>query len=229
MDQVCVLSQRHPPAWVRPSPRVRGGVRCTSEGGAWRSPSGQARRRAGPPTSGGRCSNEWRDAVHGIGCRHGLGTVCSALQERPARWPVGCSVQLCEGEPTSATSGVTASPAPGQASKGRYRLRRLFAPAEQAMRKAQGSLQWTRGARVVSTGTAKTPDAIARDRRRLHGQVTGAQGGSVCGMPVGGVLCLGLTAARLASGGEPGNRRAGREARRRALRQCRGDIRVHLH
>jgi hypothetical protein len=57
--------------------------------------------------------------VHGIGCRHGLGTVYSALQERPARWPVGCSIQLCEGEPTSATSGVTASLAQGQASKGR--------------------------------------------------------------------------------------------------------------
>jgi hypothetical protein len=68
---------------------------------------------------GGRCSNGWRDAVRGIGCRHGLGTGCSALQERPARWPAGCSVQLCEGEPTFATSGVTASLAQGQASRGR--------------------------------------------------------------------------------------------------------------
>lgn len=118
MDQVSALSQRHPPAWVRPSPRVRGGVRCTSKGGARRSPSGQARPRTGLPTRGGRCSNGWRDAVRGIRCRHRLGSGCSALQERPARWPVGCSVQLCEGEPTSATSVVTASLAQGQASKG---------------------------------------------------------------------------------------------------------------
>ncbi len=118
MDQVSALSQRHPPAWVRPSPRVRGGVRCTSEGGARRSPSGQTRPRAGPPTSGGRCSNGWRDAVHGIGCRRGLGTVCSALQERPARWPVGCSIQLCEGEPTSATSGGHGQPGSGPGLKG---------------------------------------------------------------------------------------------------------------
>jgi hypothetical protein len=82
--------------------------------------------------------------------------------------------------------------------------------------------------RAASTGAAKTPDAIARDRRRLDGHVMWVQGGSVCAMPAGDVLRLGLTAARLASGGEPGIRRAGRDARLRALPQRRGDTRVQL-
>jgi len=87
-------------------------------------------RRAAEPikasTTTRRAAHEWRPVLERMArrcARHQvparLGSGCSARQERPARWPVGCSVQLCEGEPTSATSGVTASLAQGQASKGR--------------------------------------------------------------------------------------------------------------
>ena len=61
------------------------------------------------------------------------------------------------------------------------------------MREAQGSLQWTRGPLVSSTGLAQTPAAIGRIHGHLHGHVMQVQGGSICGTPAGCALPLGLT------------------------------------
>ena len=96
------------------------------------------------------------------------------------------------------------------------------------MRKAQGSLQWTRWQRVSSTGAAKTPDAIGRDRRRLHRQAMRAEGGSICGTAAGCALPLGLTTAQSASGGERGIRCAAPVSRRHGLLRRRGITRVLL-
>lgn len=96
------------------------------------------------------------------------------------------------------------------------------------MREAQGSPQWTLGPRASSTGLAKTPAAIGRIQGHLHGQVTPVQGGSICGTPAGRALPLGLTTARLASGGEPGIRYAGLGPGLQALRHRGGVTRLLL-
>lgn len=78
------LSQRHPPAWVHPSPRVRGGVRCTS-GDMRRSPTGQAR----PHTSPVKVDRQVLERMAGTGASaSGAGTAsartATRFKERPA-------------------------------------------------------------------------------------------------------------------------------------------------
>jgi hypothetical protein len=105
----------HGSAPHRESGAVSGARARAARGGAHQGKHDHA---PGRPRVAAGARTDGETPVHGIGCRHGLGTVCSALQERPARWPVGCSNQLCEGEPTSATSGGHGQPGSGPGLKG---------------------------------------------------------------------------------------------------------------
>lgn len=130
------LSRRHPPAGAAPyrNAGAESGARAASAGrGPQRGQGDQALRRPqGKAPGRGRSSNGWRARARGIGCRHRVGSVSGALQERPA---------INAGRPRTSAPRMTFSGPPAQGQRlarfkdqgfrGRYRLRRLFACDEQ--------------------------------------------------------------------------------------------------
>lgn len=81
MDQVCAFAAPST-CRVHPLPRVRGGVRCTSE--ATRGGAHKGKHDRVPCRSLDRQVLERMAATGaGIGCRHGIGSACDALQGAP--------------------------------------------------------------------------------------------------------------------------------------------------
>jgi hypothetical protein len=149
------LSRRHPPAGAAPyrNAGAESGARAASAGrGPQRGQGDQALRRPqGKAPGHGRSSNGWRARARGIGCRHRVGSVSGALQERPA---------INAGRPrTSAPRMVSSGPqaqangTPGSRT-GASRAGNDCDACSLAMSKGQepfGSLQWTPGAAAAST------------------------------------------------------------------------------
>ena len=83
-------SWRHPPAWVHPSPKVRGGVRSRAK--AHGEPIGGKHDRVCADHHAFawrvRVLEGWLDKGVGIGCRHDMGSGCNAFQGTPSgdRW-----------------------------------------------------------------------------------------------------------------------------------------------
>ena len=168
------LSRRHPPAGAAPyrNAGAESGARAASAGrGPQRDQGDQALRRPqGKAPGHGRSSNGWRARARGIGCRHRVGSVSGALQERPA---------INAGRPrTSAPRVVSSGPqALGRGTPGsRTRASRAGNDCDAcslAMSKGQvpfGSLQWTPGASAASTALRALPPPSAAESVRLRGR-----------------------------------------------------------
>lgn len=160
------LSRRHPPAGAAPyrNAGAESGARAASAGrGPQRDQGDQALRRPqGKAPGHGRSSNGWRARARGIGCRHRVGSVSGALQERPA---------ISAGRPRTSTPRMTSSGPQAQGQrharfkdrgfKGRYRLRRLFARDEQG----PGALREP-AVDTGSGGSVNGPTGTATTKRR---------------------------------------------------------------
>ena len=168
------LSRRHPPAGAAPyrNAGAESGARAASaDRGPQRGQGDQALRRPQDKTPRhGRSSNGWRALARGIGCRHRVGSVSGALQERPA---------ISAGRPQTSTPRMTSSEPQAHGQRhARFKDRASRAgndcdACSLAMSKGQepfGSLQWTPGASAASTVLRALPPPSAAENVRLRGR-----------------------------------------------------------
>ena len=150
-------SQRHPPAWAHPSPRVQGGVRSSSRSAGGGAHQGQARPRAAPFTL------EWQglEGMAGTGApasgaEHDISSGCDALQGAPGD---GRRRVADRGSTDdfywAATSGLTARPIRGSGLQRRVMTATPFAPDRAGHKEGRRELS-------VDTGH----HAASRERRR---------------------------------------------------------------